>query len=235
MFSALGETTQTYMPSFPLSSCFTCSHTLCLPTLPVCVCVCVCVCAKSSGPHGFSELPPILNVLSVPLWNYFSLKRKRDSEIENRGEMEQVVLSPSPFLWVPGLWPIRPISNNKTHKNTTKPSRQAGRQVVNGGRNCYLSHRQEQRKHSPECQRKNLYLPVFSILQLNSLPQFPVSWNLQRDYSMHCSDFYTCKVVCYVINQVLDNCFEVQRGHNFAAFKRGPIRSSDGCGNGTPT
>lgn len=178
------------------------SSTLFLPLLPVCVC------AKSSGPQiVWASLMRFLFLCGIlSLWR----EKLRNSTEAKEREREQVLSlhPPTPPLWVPGLWPIRPISNNKTQENTTKPGRQAGRQVVNGGRNCYLSHWQEQRKHSPECCRKNLYLPVFSILQLNSLLQFPVGWRLQRDFSTHCSGVEACKVVCYVINQVWDRCRE---------------------------
>lgn len=62
---------------------------------------------------------------------------------------------------------------------------------------------------------------MFSNLQLNSLLQFPVGWSLLRDFSMHSSDFNTCKMVCYVINQVWNNRCEVQRILHFAAVKQG--------------
>ena len=45
---------------------------------------------------------------------------------------------------------------------------------------------------------------------------------------MYCGDFYTCKVVCFVINQVQDNYSEAQRSHDFAAFNQVSIKSYDG-------
>lgn len=163
---------------------------------------------------------------NLSLYGILSPWRKGKSEIKNQGkgerDKEQVILLPPSFSGCLGYGQLGLLATTKQRKTQQNPvGRQAGRQVVNGGRNCYLSHWQEQRKCSPECWRENLYLPVFSILQLNSFLQFPVGWSLQRDFSMHCSNFYTCKVACYVIKQVWDNCWEALGGYNFVALQQG--------------
>lgn len=86
------------------------------------------------------------------------------------------------------------------HKETQQnKGREAGRQVVSGGRNCYRSlSARNKGKRSPECGRKDLYLPVFLIPQLNSLPRFAVSRGLQRDFSP-CCDSEACEAAAYAI------------------------------------
>lgn len=62
------------------------------------------------------------------------LSPRREAVMENGGEGRAgsfITSPPAPLsLWLSGLWPIRPISNNKTREDTTKPGRQAGRQAV---------------------------------------------------------------------------------------------------------
>lgn len=71
------------------------------------------------------------------------------------------------------------------HEETQQKSCSAGRQVVNGGRNCYLSHRQEQRnERSQECAcGREEFIPsqLFSISTIKTLLlQFPRRFGVSR-------------------------------------------------------
>lgn len=183
LVSVLGETTQTY-PAFLFTSARrSLLHSTCTrppapssPAPPLYPCLPGFVCKELWASNSSRQLQAraVSSCASCPSVEFLPWEEKKWNRVQRRTEVGgrgDVGVSGAgsfithththtPFpLWVPGLWPIRPISNNKTQENTTKPGRQAGGQVVNGGRNCYLSHRQEQRKHSQECTQKGFIPP----------------------------------------------------------------------------